>query len=176
MPAGKTYENIGQTQTLTSSTNTITFSNISQDYTDLVIVGNLILNTTGNAVSFRANGLNTSADYDFSWWSRGSGGSYGGTNNSTSYGVTNWYTTPGTTVGHVFVADLINYTGTHHYKTLVSRSSSIASNSTYPGNEITVSTIYTTSAITSLSFSPNFGGSEVFTSGTSITLYGIKRA
>lgn len=177
MPAGKTYENIVQTVTLSSFQTSVTFTNISQAYTDLVLVGSVKSNTNGAAVVFRVNDLNTAASYGHTWMTRSNSATYSGLETSAAYGVVGWYTTPGTNVnGYMFIADFLNYTGTHHFKTVLSKATSVGSDSVYLGNERVSSQVATTSPITSLRLTMQESGTNGFSAGTTFTLYGIKAA
>jgi hypothetical protein len=177
MPAGKTYENILQTVALTGSQTSVTFTSISQNYTDLILVGNVIASTPGGAISFRANGLTSVSDYGHTWLSRGNNTNFSGADFTQAYGVCDWYTTPSTnTNGYVFVTEFLNYTGTHHNKTYWSKAASVGGNSQYPGNDNIAGTVNTTSPITTITLTLQENASNNFFSGTTFTLYGIKAA
>lgn len=176
MPAGKTYENIGQTTTLGSNVLSFTFSNISQDYTDLIIVGTVKSNVTGAAASFRVNNLTTSASYTHAWMTRSNNTTYSGIDSGQTYIPFDWYTTPGTTDGFMFVSEILNYTGTHHNKTIFTRAISVGSDSTYQGNDVIAGNIATTSPITSIKISMQESATTYLNSGSTFTLYGIKAA
>jgi hypothetical protein len=177
MPAGKTYENILRTISLNSSQPSVTFNSISQDYTDLILVGNVIASIPGGAVSVRANGLTSVSHYGHTYLSRGNNTLYSGADFSQAYGVCDWFTTPSTnTNGFVFVTEFLNYTGTHHNKTYWSKAASVGGNSQYPGNDLIAGTINTTSPITTITLSMQENAAQGFLSGTTFTLYGIKAA
>ena len=176
MPAGKTYENIGQTVTLGSNTLSYTFTNISQNYTDLILVGNTKASVTGAATSFRVNNLTSVADYGHAYLSRSGATTYSGNEFNSAYGVCQWFTTPGTTDGCMFITEFLNYTGTHHNKTYWSRATSLGSDSSYQGNDMISGTVNTTSAITSIKLSMQENASNTINAGSTFTLYGIKAA
>jgi hypothetical protein len=177
MPAGKTYENIGQTSTLTSSATTITFSSISQDYTDLILIGNVVANANSTAVSFRVNSLTSSADYGHSWYGiQSDATARGGLETGVAYGASGWFTTPSTNGVYVSIMEFLNYTDTDKYKTVYARSMALGGAGSYPGNEYLTSTVKTTSAITSITLSLQTDNTKNFNAGTAFTLYGIKKA
>lgn len=175
MPAGKTYENIGQTTSITSTTTSVTFSNISQNYTDLILVGNVVASTGATAVAFRANGLSGSTDYGWGWISNSSNNKKSGYEPNQTYGGLSWYTTPGTSTGFSFVAHFNNYSSTSVRKSYYSRTASLASGTSYPGTELITGVVKTTNAITSIELQMQFG-SVTFSDGTTFTLYGVKAA
>lgn len=180
MPAGKTYENIGQTVSLTSTTTSVVFSNISQDYTDLILVGQVVASSSGSAAAFRVNSLSSANSYGWRWVGNTTGG--GTSNNKESgsindtMGVVQWYTTPSTsTSGCMFIAHFGNYTNTSNKKTWYSRASSMDTSSDYEGTEMLGGIIHTTNAITSIELQMQFG-TQTFSNGTTFTLYGVKAA
>ena len=176
MPAGKTYENIGQTVSITSTTTSITFSNISQNYTDLILVGNVIASSTGNAVAFRVNSLSGASDYSYKWIGNSNNTKKAGGQSAATYGVLQWYTTPSTsTSGCMMVAHFGNYTSTSNKKCWYSRSSSLDVSTDYEGTEMLGGIIQTTNAITSIELQMQFGVTT-FSNGTTFTLYGVKAA
>lgn len=181
MPAGKTYENIGQTVSLTTTTTSVVFSNISQDYTDLILVGQVVASSSGSACAFRVNSLSSAGAYNWKWVANTTHG--GGTSSnkeagsiSDTLGVVQWYTTPSTsTSGSMFVAHFGNYTNTSNKKSWYSRASSMDTSSDYEGTEMLGGMINTTNAITSIELQMQFGV-QTFYSGTTFTLYGVKAA
>lgn len=176
MPAGKTYESIGQTVTLGSNQLDFTFTNISQNYTDLVLVGRVVASSNGTAVSFRVNNLTSTSNYGHTWMTRSNNTTYSGIETSSTYGTFGWYITPASQDGYLFIADFLNYTGTHHNKTVFSRVTGVGSNSSYLGNEVTSNQIATTSPITSIKISMQENGTATLNAGSTFTLYGIKAA
>jgi hypothetical protein len=180
MPAGKTYENIGQTISLTGTTTSVVFSNISQNYTDLILVGQVVASTSGGVPAFRVNSLSSTNSYGWRWVGNTTGGSTGNNKESgyisDTYGVCQWYTTPSTsTSGCMFIAHFGNYTNTSNKKTWYSRGSSMDTSSDYEGTEMLGGIIHTTDAITSIELQMQFGA-QTFFNGTTFTLYGVKAA
>ena len=170
-----TYENLpGQSITVSSAVPNVTFSNIDQTYTDLILVSQLAAVTgTGGALTYRINGMTTTDSYRFHWIS------YSGTTRyqswtSGTYGALSWYTTPGTdSHSFVSVSHFMDYAQTNKFKTTLSRSGALGSNSTYPGTEYVVSTAHTTSPITSIEVAIQFGAQNIAV-GSTFTLYGIR--
>jgi len=163
MPA--TYEPIATT-TLTSNSTNVTFSNIPQTYTDLVlIINSYCVGATALDVAWRANG--------------DSGNYYSGTrlmSDNVPYTDRNSNTNAGNAVGifndwSVTRGYFMNYSNTTTYKTALFRSDA-KGYAVYTG----VTMWRSTSAITSLTFIQPFGQSGQYASGSTFTLYGIKAA
>ena len=166
MPLPSTLTPIA-TNTLASSSSTVTFSNIPQGYTDLVIV----TNASGNdgAICIRINS-DTGTNYS-STQIRGNGTS--ATSNRASNGTyiggtSNFSVTAGTLQTAVW--NIQNYSNTTTYKTVIFRDG-MASHIT----GATVGLWRSTAAITSLTLSPEFGA-QVFYIGSTFTIYGVKAA
>lgn len=164
MPA--TYQSLATT-TLSVDTATVTFSNISGNYTDLVAVCSV--KSTAGGFAVRING-STSSIYSVTNL-RGNGTAASSTRLTTSdLGGDGVYLQNGfvsTTEYTPVIWNFMNYSNTTTNKTVLVR----ASNS---GNFVaaTVGLVQTTSAITSLTFRFDGGGS--LASGSVISLYGIK--
>jgi hypothetical protein len=176
-----TYEPIATT-TLGSAAANISFTSISQTYTDLVIVAS-VRGTTGNhlyarwgnsaydsgtnysntAMYARRNGTNTAEEFGSE---RNSNFSYARLTPFT-YGVPSAASTFGTTI-----INIQNYANTTTYKTALARASTTG-NVAYAGTETTVVLWRSTSAINQIQFSLPSGNLEI---GTTITLYGIASA
>lgn len=162
MPLPSTLTPIA-TNTLSSATASVTFSNLPQGYTDLVVVingsttvdENYLLrfnsDTGSNYSDTRITGNGTSAASE-----RASNATYirftAGTHTNTG----------------VFIVNIQNYSNSTTYKTILSRHNIAASNvGAYVGlwrntNAITTITIFTSST--------------TITSGSTFTLYGVKAA
>jgi len=162
-----TYEPIA-TYTFPSN-GTFTFSNISGAYTDLRIVCNI--KSTAGGMSFNPN--NTSSSIFSMTYLRGNGSAASSTRLSTAdLGGTGYYLFNGavsTTNFETVTIDLFNYSNTTTYKTVLVRFNNSTS---WVGAAVGLA--QTTSAITSLVFGFDGGGSYV--SGSTITIYGIKAA
>jgi hypothetical protein len=176
-----TYEPIATT-TLGSATATISFTSISQIYTDLVIVtsargtaGNHLWARWGNGsydsgsnysvtgIFARRNGANTAEEF----------GSERNTSVTTArlsvftYAVPSASSTFGTTI-----TQIQDYSNTTTFKTALSRSSTTG-DVAYAGTEAAVILWRSTSAINQIQFSLPSGN---FETGTTISIYGIKAA
>jgi hypothetical protein len=162
MAAGSTYTPIA-TQTLSSTTYTVTFNSIPQTYTDLILIsnGNTIAGPTDNGLRFN-NDTSTTCPLIALY---GDGSSASGYRTSATYIPINglyWSGGNSTRIVHIF-----NYANTTTYKTILARCNN--------GNLVSanVGLWPVTSAITRIDI--NAGGSD-FTSGTTFTLYGIAAA
>lgn len=164
MAAGRTYTPIA-TVTLGSNT-TVTFSNIPQTYTDLVLVCEAT-GTTNGAMDVRFNG-DTGTNYSRTglYGDGSSGGSY--LNSNLSYGL---ISAGASTNRDTSVTHFMNYSNTTTHKTYVTRSGGYSSGYTGFAGYLWRST----AAITSMSFTGDPIGSNI--GSTSIlTLYGIAAA
>jgi hypothetical protein len=163
MPAGNTYESIA-TQTLGSSSGSITFSSIPSTYTDLVIV---FSGTTAAlvAVDIQFNG-DTSTNYSRTIIS-GNGSTASSdrevNQNQSSIGLSS--TTQSDTIWQVF-----NYSNTTTFKTTLARANVSASLV-----RACVGLYRSTSAITSVTLSVT-NSATTFNTGSTFSLYGIKAA
>ena len=152
---------------LTSSTSTIVFSNIDQNYTDLVLVVSAKVDS-GFDIWVRCNG-DSASNYGYTVLT-GEGttpSSYRSTNLTEGL-LADWYGTPTTTFGHVLTFTLNNYSNTTTYKTSLARSNRAGS-----GLDIVTSTWRSTAAVTSLTLRAS-NASRTFDAGTTVDLYGIK--
>lgn len=160
----KTYEPIA-TQTLGSTTSTVTFSSIPQTYTDLIFSCNYSVNATYN-LFVRVNG-DTGNNY-------GTTGLDGYPNSARSYRNTSqsWMNLGFSDVANQRQSAIIhfmNYSNTTTYKTALSRQNS-------PTQYVLLAAglWLNTAAITSISV--NTLTADVFATGSTFTLYGIKAA
>lgn len=161
MPA--TYEPIASTL-LSSNTNTVSFSSISQAYTDLVVVFN---GTSTTNTDFRirvGNGsVDTNTNYSRNLMFGYPGGLVGAREPNVSYWTASAYTNRGNAI-----IEIMDYSNTATFKTALIRND-ISTDITYAG----VNLWRSTSAINTITFTnPNYN----FTSGSSFTIYGIKAA
>lgn len=166
MAAGSTFTPIA-TNTLGSTASTVTFSSISGSYTDLVLVVNATVTSSGYDLGIQLNGdgsTNYSTIYLF-----GSGSVAGSArvSNQTRAFVT-YYGGVGTVQGNQIV-QFLNYSNSTTYKTLISRANRADS-----GTDATVSLWRNTAAITSMVLNAQTGGT--FAVGSTFTLYGIQAA
>lgn len=164
-----TYEPIATT-TLSSATNTVTFSSISGAYTDLVLIANVRKGgDAGEAMFVRFNG-DTGSNYSYTWLS-GNGSA------ANSYRASNdvrlqWYGQ--NTTASIFTINILNiqdYSNSTTYKTIIGRNATANLQS-----NANVGLWRSTSAITSITLTPDLYLSPNFEIGCSFTLYGIKEA
>jgi len=167
MPA--TYEPIATT-TLSSTAASVTLSSISGSYTDLVLVVQASVDSSGD-LRYRLNS-DTGSNYSGTiLWGTGSTSGSIRVSNVTS-GITDAYGVFATTLGNsVQILQFFNYSNTTTYKTILSRTNAAAS-----GVDATVGLWRSTSAITSIEIGKNSGMGGTFQIGSTFTLYGIKAA
>ena len=157
MAVGKTYVKIAS-QTLSGSSSSFSFSNLPQNYTDLVLVIDGIASTEASDImQFNADG---GSNYSWTLMS-GDAASSRGTNQSACY-LGNTYT-----ARYLKIINIFNYSNSTTYKTVISRSNYQAG--TYAVS-VWLSAWRSTNAITSFTVGPNSG---TMSSGTTATLYGI---
>ena len=166
MPA--TYEPIASTTVANSTTTSVTFSSISSAYTDLKVI------IRYGAVTSMYLGMRLNSDTGTNYSATrliGNGGSIS-SSRQTSADYMNIETnySPSGTDRSVATIDLFSYRGST-YKTALT-----GGNSTPNGISRRVSLWRSTSAVTSMTFFDVTSTSNYFTSGTIITLYGIKAA
>jgi len=159
----RTYEPI-TTQTLGSNQATITLSAIPQTYTDLIIVANGASTSGGSMIAkFNSDsGTNFSTTYMY-----GDGSSAVAGNNANRTGIDGPRNGIGSQGGGVMQVN--NYSNTTTHKTMISGQ--------FGQDQIawfSVGVWRNTAAITTISFTDESSGS--FTTGFTITLYGIKAA
>jgi hypothetical protein len=155
-----TYKPI-QSIVLSTSASSVTFSNIPQDYTDLVIVCNII-RTAASDVEFQLNG-DTTNNYS-STILFGDGSSEGSVRSSSDDAANAGYSA--STNPMTMIMQLQNYSNLTTFKTALIRNSP-AVNSV----SAIVSLYRSTSAITSIRLFPSSGN---FNTGSTFDLYGIK--
>lgn len=162
-----TYEPI-YTTTLGSNQSTVSFSSFG-GYTDLRIVCNV--KVTAGGFIFKPNS-NSSSIYSATYL-YGNGSSASSSRLTTGdLGGTGLYLLNGSVSNSNFIPvilDFMNYTNTTTYKTVLAR---FSNKDSYVGASVLLA--QTTSAITTLDFSCDGGGS--IASGSTFTLYGIKAA
>lgn len=173
MPAGNTYEAIA-TQTLGSNANTVQFTGISQDYTDLRIIVNPRSNFADrvSAFYFDLNGLTTSI---YSRTNLIGNGSSVSSARASNQGLGQIGTITGAnSTSNIFptnTIDIMNYSNTTTFKTVLTRT-----NLEQPTAGFEVGTyvnlVRTTNAITSIKF---YCVGD-FVTGSTFSIYGIKAA
>jgi mucin-19 len=156
----RTYKPI-QSVVLTSTTTSVTFSGISQDYTDLVLVAKGSCNT-GSYFTLRFNGDTTSSYSNTEMDGTGSA-AYTNRNPANTYLYNaSMFSTESHVINHIQ-----NYYNNATHKTILARSNYSSS-----GVKASVGLWSKTAAITSIECGT--GGSNTFSAGTTFDLYGIK--
>jgi hypothetical protein len=165
-----TYDKIATT-TLSSATNTITFSSIAATYTDLRLVLTHTTTLAGRSAYLQFNS-DTGANYSFTTL-QGNGTAAASQNNTAENQIyIDDFTMDGTstTIPNFSAIDIFSYASST-FKTLLC---SVSANHNTTGGLINIVGLWrSTSAITAISLITN---SSTFKVGTSATLYGIKAA
>jgi len=169
MPAGKTYTPLART-TLTTSTGTVTFSNIQQTYTDLILIGSL----QGSRALYGADlytRLNSDTGSNYSYTYMTGNGSAASSNRYSSQTAMNFAGSiggGGSNEYNVSVLHFMNYANTTTYKTVLARN-----NHATQQTQAFVGLWRNTAAITTITFT---GNGYNFEAGSTFTLYGILAA
>lgn len=166
MAAGATYTPLATT-TLGSSASSYTFSSIPSTYTDLVII---ISGTT--SVADRTIRAQFNSDTGSNYSMTNVLGYSGGAISQRVSNVTSAYlsSSSDTTNPATYISNVMNYSNTTTYKTVIARDSTNGSSSTAAA---LVSLWRSTSAINSITLFPNTGN---WNTGSTFTLYGIAAA
>lgn len=173
MPAGKTYTALATTTVTGGSTTQITFSSISQSYTDLVLIAEMAPMPSITAIRFRFNG-DSSSNYAYVQLSgNGSSGTSTSDTNQVSGLVSGAISN--TSNRSMFVMNIMNYSNTTTYKTTINRGSR-GIDTSLAATSLCASTWRSTSAINQVVVTPSFGGDIVIPAGCMFTLYGIASA
>ena len=162
-----TYEPIA-TQTLASSSATVTFSSIANTWTDLILVS--APKTQGNSYSVNiVLNSDTGTNYSCTRLYGDSSSAYSDRSSTTANSLGSWGVASSTGVVQPIITQIMNYSNTSTYKTMITRINS-PSPDIYVG--AVVSLWRSTAAINSVTFSTsgNIGA------GSTFTLYGIKAA
>jgi hypothetical protein len=166
MAAGSTYTPIA-TQTLGSSTSTVTFSSIPSTYTDLVLVMQSGTTPSNDDIGMRFN--NDSGTNYSSTAVNGSSGVYSDRSSNASSIQIDYRAFDTTNLNRISSINIQNYSNTTTYKTSIIRNSNASI-----GVEATVGLWRSTSAITRVDL---YGiGGNSFATGSTFTLYGIASA
>lgn len=166
MPLPSTLTPIA-TNTLTAAAASVTFSNLPQGYTDLVLVANLKGTT---ALDYKINfNSDTGSNYSNTYLTATGSAASSGRRTSQTYfqPENNGYVT--SSLEQNTIIHFMNYSNTTTFKTALSRS-----NNASTGLDAFVNLWRSTSAITSIQIAaistPNFD------TGSSFTIYGVKAA
>lgn len=165
-----TYDALAST-TLGSTSSIVLFSNIPQNYTDLVIVANLKMDlavaTEDLDIVFNSN---TTASYSYTRMygtAAAASGSVRGTSGTAMRIARCTGTSATSALYSQNILQINSYTNTLAYKTIFSRATDSDTDNTYIG------LWQSTSPITSFYFSRSSGN---FAAGSSVSVYGIRRA
>ena len=166
-----TYEPISTT-TLGSDTASVTFSSIPGTYTDLILVTNVSVTVNDNAVRLQFNN-DTASNYSTTTvYGDGSSAASNRASNVTSI-YSSFYVDPNANVGHNTISQIMNYSNSTTYKTVIGRANRATANN-FPGAEAVAGLWRSTSAITEIDILTAAGGN--FKTGSTFSLYGIKSA
>ena len=169
MAAAQTYEPIA-TNTLGSAANSVTFSSISQTYTDLILVCTGKNSTSYDGIDIRVG--NGSLDTGSNYSATGVNGNGTNAQSFAAYSSTSMANMGITSASKIQVSiyHFMNYTNTTTYKTVIARSNVI---------DFRVAAIVgmwrSTSAINTIQLRSD-NASYNFTTGSTFTLWGIKAA
>ena len=165
MPAGNTFEAIA-TQTLGSAAATVTFSSIPGTYTDLVLIFDGTITTSGANMALRFNS-DTGTNYSRTVinGNGSSATSFRSTNNDQLFVGS---TDSGRTLNRI---NIMNYSNSTTNKTCITRSD--VASGTFPQTQANACLWRNTAAITSIEVRTD---ASTFTAGSTFSLYGIKAA
>ena len=161
-----TYEPLASV-TITTAQTQVTFSNIPQTYTDLVLVISGGGSSSGDSTVFRVNG---DSGTNYSSTELYGTGSAAGSQRSTSatFGRITFSSDFGTTLTSNSIMNFMNYSNNVTNKTVISRSN--VPSSTYPSTDAIVSLWRNTASINSILVYPTSGNWLV---DTTFNLYGV---
>jgi hypothetical protein len=168
MPA--TYDSIATT-TLGSANNTITFSSISSNYTDLRIVGALTTDGSEGLIGLRFNNSSGAATTYSSTWIEGTGTTAANGRDTNGNYIQVGYSASTANNPSFITVDVLNYVSSTHKIALTAGYPPIVSGTTRLLNCVGV--FRDTSVINRVDI-VSFGGS--FQVGSTFSLYGIKGA
>jgi len=161
-----TYDPIA-TATASGSTAGITFSSISGNYTDLILVVSATPASSNVYLGYIKINGDTGTNYSETllYGTGTTAGSARESNRTAGY-IGNWTTVSTTTSPTVYTVNFMNYSNTTTFKTILSRAADAGKET-----NAVVNLWRSTSAITSIEFYVNVGN---LTSGSTATLYGVK--
>jgi hypothetical protein len=161
-----TYEPIATT-TLSTTQADVTFSSISGNFTDLVLIAN-VRGTVNNYTRVQFNG-DTNTNYSLTELTgNGSAASSARSSNLSYAYFQGAAVNNSSSLSYVGIAHIMNYSNTTTNKTVIARSNEAGS-----AVDAVVALWRSTASITSIKLYPNTGS---FASGSTFTLYGIKSA
>jgi hypothetical protein len=170
-----TFEAI-QTYTVPSATNLVTFSSISSAYTDLFIVfGSWRTSVSTDSVAMYYNN-DTGSNYGINgYYANGNGngsstGQFGYSANTTA-GTSAWLDSM---AGHPSTSGQINIYISRYSDSTINKTAVVRSGNSAQSTESSCHQWYSTAAINRIDFKVQ--GSDTLSTGTVITLFGIKAA
>jgi hypothetical protein len=168
--AANTYVPIATT-TLGSTQTSVTFSSIPSTYTDLVLVINAATasGTLSSRLQFNSDTSSSGTNYSTTWLV-GNGTAASSSRNSADAGIMLDNGTNETTLTTNRICQIMNYSNTTTYKTVISRFNDAAK-----GTGATVGLWRSTVAISSVVIWASFL-TETYSVGSTFSLYGIKAA
>ena len=166
----KTYEPIATT-TLGSAQNSVTFSSIPGSYTDLVLIASCRLASAGFAATLQFNG-DTGSNYSVTelYGNGSSAGSGRNSNIAAAYQTNNLALGATASVYSPLIINIMNYSNSTTYKTVLSRFSNANT-----GVDAIVNLWRSTNAINEVKIGLTGTGGN-YASGSTFTLYGIAAA
>lgn len=165
MPAGATYNSIQKITLNATAYSSVSFTNIPQTYTDLILVANPI-NTGTTAVNIYFNNDFT-ATYSCTRMYGEGANAYSDRFTNTTQSLGGWGTNANTNP-YLMMINIMNYTNTTNYKNALTNVTEM--NAGYVGQVITLWRV--TSAITTVTFQ----GNANFGTGSTFNLYGVASA
>jgi hypothetical protein len=157
-------------QTLSSAAASVTFSNIPQTYTDLVLVCNIAQVASNNSLRIRYNS-DTGSNYSYTQLQGDGSSAVSGRDSNLTSGLVA-ETTASTSLDLAVIAHIQNYSNTTTYKTLIGRGNRVSSLV-----DATASLWRSTAAITTIDLAMGSGfPANNFSSGSTFNLYGIANA
>lgn len=155
------------TTTLSSPSLSITFSNISGDYTDLVL---MVVPKTTQGTAQMCFTLNNDTGSNYGISRMGGNGSTTGFDapSNVAFGQLSWWGYMGSTEGQILISHFMNYSNTTMNKTVICRNA----NAAY-GTGTNINSWRNTAAITTIRI---YSDALDLATGTTATLYGIRAA
>ena len=155
--------------TVGTAVNSVTFSNISQNYTDLVIVANFTGSGSGNNLMMQVGNTTIDTGSNYSGTGMYGNGTSAASWRQTSVSAIQATYAVGLEANNTSSIHLMNYSNTTTYKTVINRSGGLSG--TYNATEATVSLWRSTSAINTIKL---YGlNSATISVGSTFSLYGI---
>lgn len=167
-----TYEPL-TTITLTSNTDTVSIGSIPQTYTDLILIINAGAITAGSGIYMRFNTDTSPSGTNYSVTNLIGNGSTARSFRAEPFNaiLPAWFVGVGASIDYINTINIMNYSNTTTFKTVLSRGSRITSE-TDPGAVACVNLWRDTSAINAIQLTL----ANTFKTGSTFTLYGILKA